>query len=122
MRYVKMLVMLALFFVFMVMFAQNLEHLSHALGLHLELFGKHIFGFEAPIYMFVLGGFALGGILCTLYFLCEKIRLTRELSVAKKKIASLEQEVTSLRNLPLGDNTAPAPAPAAAEAEAKEEE
>lgn len=120
MRYVKMLVLLALFFVVMVMFAQNMEALSATLGLHLDLFGNAIFGFESPIYVFVLGGFVLGGILCTLYFLCEKIRLTRELSAANKKIASLEQEVTSLRNLPLTDSTAPAQA--ATETEAKEEE
>ncbi|MBU1003096.1 MAG: LapA family protein [Proteobacteria bacterium] len=103
MRYVKMLLLLALFFLSMVMFAQNMESLNAGLPLSMDLFGTPIFALEQPVYLCLLSLFVLGGLLCTLYFLCEKIRLSRELSLAAKKIASLEQEVNSLRNLPLDD-------------------
>jgi len=104
MRYVKMLLVLALFFLSMVMFAQNMETLNAPLALSMELFGTVIFAWAQPMYIALLSLFVLGGLICTLYFLCEKIRLTREVSQANKKIASLEQEVNSLRNLPLDDN------------------
>ncbi|BBD07680.1 lipopolysaccharide assembly protein LapA domain-containing protein [Desulfovibrio ferrophilus] len=116
MRYVKMLLLLALFFLSMVMFAQNMETLNTALPLSLELFGTPVFALEQPVYLCLLSLFVLGGLLCTLYFLCEKIRLSREVSQAKKKVASLEQEVNSLRNLPLDDSNY------SAEPEAKNEE
>lgn len=103
MRYVKMLLLLALFFLSMVMFAQNMEALNAPLLLTMNLFGTPVFAFEQPVYLCLLSLLVLGGLLCTLYFLCEKIRLSREVSQAAKKIAALEQEVNSLRNLPLDD-------------------
>lgn len=104
MRYVKMLLVLALFFICMVMFAQNMETLNAPMPLSMDLFGTTLLAYEQPLYISLLSLFVLGGLISTLYFLCEKIRLSREVSQAKKKISSLEQEVNSLRNLPLDDN------------------
>ena len=101
MRYVKMLLLLALFFLTVVLLAQNMEALSAPLGLSLALFGTVLFDVQQPIYLYLLTLAVAGSTICTLYFLCEKIRLSRELSRSGKKINDLEQEVNSLRNLPL---------------------
>ena len=101
MRYVKMLLLLALFFVTVVLLAQNMEALSAPLALGLTVFGVQVFDVQQPVYLYLLTLAVAGGLVCTLYFLCEKIRLTRELSRSAKKIGDLEQEVNSLRNLPL---------------------
>ncbi|WP_461209584.1 lipopolysaccharide assembly protein LapA domain-containing protein [Desulfocurvus sp. DL9XJH121] len=101
MRYVKMLFLLALFFLTVVLLAQNMEALSAPLTVSLALFGTPVFDFSQPVYLYLLTLAVAGAALCTLYFLCEKVRLSRELSKARKKIGDLEQEVNSLRNLPL---------------------
>lgn len=117
MRYVKMLLLLALFFLTVVLLAQNMEALSAPLALSLTLFGAPIFAVDQPVYLYLLTLAVAGGALCTLYFLCEKIRLTRDLSRANKKIADLEQEVNSLRNLPLEGASLAAESEAAPEGE-----
>lgn len=103
MRYVKFLVVIVLFVLTMALFAQNMDALGAPLALSLHLFGTDIFAFDYPVYMFLLGTFFVGALITFMYFLCEKVRIGRELSVAQKKIATLEQEVNSLRNLPLED-------------------
>lgn len=101
MRYVKMLLLLVIFFLTVVMLAQNMAALSAPLALTLTLFEVQLFALDYPVYLYMLSLAVAGGILCTLYFLCEKIRLSRDLSRSRKKIEDLEQEVNSLRNLPL---------------------
>lgn len=120
MRYLKVLALLALFFLTMVLFAQNMGALSAQVELGLALFGQDLFLIQQPIYFILLSAFVLGGVLCTLYFLYEKFRMASELRRCRKKLKNLEKEVTSLRNLPLEDKNFPVEAPAAPEAEAKE--
>ncbi|GAB6176741.1 hypothetical protein JCM16814_16320 [Desulfobaculum senezii] len=113
MRYLKVLALLVLFFLTMVLFAQNMESLSQQVELGLTLFGQDLFLIHQPIYFILLSAFVLGGILCTLYFLYEKFRTCAELRRCRKKLRNLEKEVTSLRNLPLEDKNFPAETPAA---------
>ena len=70
MRYFKVLVLLLLFALFMIFFAQNMEALSRPLALSFTLFGGSWFSVEYPFYFMALATFILGGIFCLLYFSC----------------------------------------------------
>ncbi len=115
MRFIKFLAVIVFFVLTMALFAQNMATLAAPLALSLHLLGADLFAFEYPVYMYLLLGFFLGAILTLLYFVCEKMRLGRELSRSRKKIATLEQEVNSLRNLPLTDSVVDKPAESQAE-------
>jgi lipopolysaccharide assembly protein A len=105
MRYVKVLLLTLFFFVSMIFFIQNNQVLSALLVLRLDILGLELVSREMPFYLIVLISFVIGSIFSLSYFLCEKLRLTKELKAAKAKLAALEQEVTSLRNLPLENET-----------------
>lgn len=107
MRYIKVLLLTLFFFVSMVFFIQNNQVLSALLVLRIDLLGLELVSREMPFYLIILASFVIGSIFSMLYFLCEKIRLARELKAAKAKLAALEQEVNSLRNLPLQNETYP---------------
>ncbi len=110
MRYLKVLLLTLFFFVSMVFFIQNNEMLSNELVLKLELFDMSFVSRELPFYLIVLLSFVVGSVFSMSYFLAEKIRLAHELKSSKAKLAALEQEVTSLRNLPLEEETYPSSA------------
>lgn len=107
MRYLKVLLLTLFFFVSMVFFIQNNEMLAHELILKLELFDASFVSRELPFYLIVLLSFVVGSVFSMSYFLAEKIRLNHELKASKAKLAALEQEVTSLRNLPLEEEVYP---------------
>jgi len=104
MRFIKFLLVIALFVLTMALFAQNMATLGAPIALSLNLFGTELFTFEYTVYMLLLLAFFLGAIITLSYFFLEKIRMGRELSQAGKKLATLEQEVNSLRNLPLTES------------------
>lgn len=108
MRYIKVLLLTLFFFVSMIFFIQNNEALSTLLVMRLDLFGLELVSRELPFYLIVLISFVIGSIFSLSYFLCEKIRMTKELKAARVKLQALEQEVNSLRNLPLESETYPA--------------
>ncbi|TVQ99919.1 MAG: LapA family protein [Desulfovibrionales bacterium] len=107
MRYLKVLLLTLFFFVSMVFFIQNNEMLANELILKLELFDASFVSRELPFYLIVLLSFVVGSVFSMSYFLAEKIRLNHELKASKAKLAALEQEVTSLRNLPLEEEVYP---------------
>jgi len=104
MRYFKVFVVLTLFSFVLLFFAQNIEALSMPLALSFNLLGWSWFSFEYPFYFMVLGSFVLGGIFCLSYFFMDKLRFSRRLRECKTRVSTLEQEVNSLRNLPLEEN------------------
>ncbi len=122
MRYIKVLLLTLFFFVSMVFFIQNNEVLSNELVLKMVLFDMSFVSRELPFYLVVLLSFVVGSLFSMSYFLGEKIRLSRELKAANAKQAALEQEVTSLRNLPLEEETYPATSPKTVPATSIEEE
>lgn len=110
MRYLKVLLLTLFFFVSMVFFIQNNEMLSNELVLKLELFDLSFVSRELPFYLIVLLSFVVGSVFSMSYFLAEKLRLSHELKSCKAKLTALEQEVTSLRNLPLEEEAYPSSA------------
>ncbi|WP_462325004.1 LapA family protein [Desulfoplanes sp.] len=104
MRYLKVLCLVALFFVSMLFFVQNTDVLVQTLTLQLGLFSWHVTSAPVPHYLLILLAFVAGAILPLVYFMCEKIRLTRELRVARKTIKQQEEELNSLRNMPIEES------------------
>lgn len=107
MRYIKVLA-LVLFFIFsMIFFVQNTEVLSTSLQLKYNLFKWSWVSLPLPYYVLLLFAFGIGAILSMFYFIFEKIRQNRELRKYRNKLKDLEQEVNSLRNLPLEEQNYP---------------
>lgn len=66
---------------------------------------KYHFGlnWEGPVSLILLGAFALGVALGLVASLALVLRMQRELRRARHEIADIEQEVRSLRSLPIKD-------------------
>mgnify|MGYP000577920777 CR=1 FL=1 len=102
MRYLKV-VFLALFFVISILFfSQNNEVLSQALVLRLSVpYVTDLHSVPLPLYLLVLGGFLFGAVLTLLYLAADKIRAVKQLRECRTRMAGLEQELNSLRNMPI---------------------
>jgi lipopolysaccharide assembly protein A len=100
-RYVKVLLLVLFFFVGMIFFVQNTEALSESIRLRLHLFGWRWVSIAFPYYMLILIFFVLGALFTMAFFLAEKIRQNKEIRACKHRIGALQQELNSLRHLPL---------------------
>jgi uncharacterized integral membrane protein len=105
MRYFKVLLIVALFFLCMVFFVQNTGVLVSKLRIKYELFGLDWVSDPVPIYIFILLAFVLGALITMLYLLLERIRQGRELKYYRLQVNKLQQEINSLRNMPLEEET-----------------
>jgi chromate transport protein ChrA len=104
MKYLRIAVLILLFFLSMLFFVQNQEVLSKTTRFYLSIFSLELHSKEIPYYLIILVGFVAGAFLTLAYFLTEKIRQGAELKRSKSKIKGLEEEVNSLRNMPLEDS------------------
>ena len=107
MRFLKVLILVLLFFFSMMFFVQNTEVLSQTMALRFNLFVRSWETMPLPFYFLLLLGVLGGGLFTLTYFFAEKMRLTKQLREYKEKSARLEQEVNSLRNLPLEEQSYP---------------
>ncbi len=103
MKYLRVAALILLFFFSMLFFVQNHELLSTTVKLTLQLFGLEFQSTDIPYYLIVLLAFVAGGFISLAYLLVEKIRLSSEVKRSKARIKDLEEEVNSLRNMPLDD-------------------
>lgn len=101
MRYVKFIVLILLFIVFMIFFYQNTTELGTSVQLKLHLFSQEWVSQPIPLYAMVLVAFGLGAILAAAYFLLDKLRCSSKLRAAKEREAKLEKELNSLRIMPI---------------------
>jgi len=110
MRFLKVFGLIMLFFCSLMFFMQNNEVLTQKLLLQMDFFlqGLRFISVPLPVYFLILLSFLIGALFTLAFFLVEKIRLTKVLHEKNQKLASLEQEVISLRNLPLEDKGAAA--------------
>lgn len=116
MRFVKVLILVLVFFISMMFFVQNNAVLSQTVTLKLDLFFDTAWSsIELPFYFMVLCAFLLGALLTMLLLMISRMRAGAALRRANKRIRVLEKELNSLRNLPL-ETARKAPEPAAAPA------
>lgn len=95
MRVIKVLFLLAFFFVCMLFFVQNTAILETPLVLKLGAFGLYGETPGVPFYVVLLLAFVLGGLFSTLYFLAERIRFAAHSRSLNNKIKALEKQATS---------------------------
>lgn len=105
MRFLKLVLELILLVLLLVVaglfFMENNAVLTAPLELYLTFFSVQFLGYGIPTYAIFIGAFVLGSLLSLFFLTFDKIRSSRELKVCRRRLACLEQEVTSLRNLPL---------------------
>ena len=104
MRYLKVLFIVVLFFLCMVFFVQNTEVLANELRIRFELFGLHWLSAPTPVYVYILIAFVVGAVVTMVYLLLERIRQGREIKHYKIQIQKLQEEINSLRNMPLEED------------------
>lgn len=101
MRFLKSIFLIVFFVVAMLFFFQNTAELNKTVSIVLDFFLVKYQTLPIPMYALVLASFGVGGIVTVLFFLIDKVRLSSELKACRRRMAALEQEVNSLRNLPL---------------------
>lgn len=97
MRYLKIFVLVLIFFLTMVFLFQNQNTLSQEIVLKLNLFAvPEMKSIPLPFYLLTLVSFALGALLTLLVLIWDKIGLTGKLMKANWKVRSLEKDVEKL--------------------------
>jgi hypothetical protein len=94
MRYIKVLLLVLIFFVSMLFLFQNQEVLAKNMALKLNLF--FVPPFEAsslPTYFFLLTSFLLGALFAMAFLLWDKFSLSARLMKAQWKTRNLEKEL-----------------------------
>lgn len=102
MRYLKVIILAFFFVISILFFSQNNEILSQALVLKLTIpYVADLRSIPLPLYLLVLGGFLCGALLTLLYLAADKIRSAGQLRECRTRMAGLEQELNSLRTMPI---------------------
>lgn len=101
MRYLKFLALLLVFVASMLFFVQNNQSLSAAVQLEFKILSMELYSLPLPVYFLVLAGFFLGALFTLAFLLIDRIRLGLELKSLRTRHAALEDEVLSLRTIPL---------------------
>lgn len=117
MRFIKVLFLLALFVFSILFFSQNNDALLQTLTLKLEIpYAMTLHSIPLPFGVLILAAFVAGCLMTMVYFAVDKIRAGAKLKECKTRMASLEQELNSLRNMPISEDQ-----PFTGSAEEKEE-
>ncbi|XPV77874.1 MAG: lipopolysaccharide assembly protein LapA domain-containing protein [Desulfovibrio sp.] len=106
MRYLKVLLLLVLISLLAFFFIQNTAVLTQEIAFSMDFFVQKLASVPMPIYAIMVGCFALGTIMSMMYFMCDKIRTSAQNREYSSRIAELEEELNSLRNLPLEEDFA----------------
>ncbi len=98
MRYIKVLVVILIFFLSMVFFFQNQAVLSTEMVLNLNLFFiPPMSSISLPFYFLVLAAFLLGAIVSMLALMWDKIQLSTKFMKSTWRVRALEKEVEKLK-------------------------
>ena len=94
MRYIKVLLLVLIFFVSMLFLFQNQEVLSKDMALKLNLFFlPPMKPVSLPTYFILLAGFLLGALFAMTLLLWDKITLSAKLMKAQWQVRNLEKEM-----------------------------
>jgi len=105
MRFIKVLFLLALFVFSILFFSQNNDVLLQTLQLKLDIpYAMTVHSIPLPFGFLVLAAFVAGCLMTMVYFAVDKIRAGSKLKECKTRMASLEQELNSLRNMPISED------------------
>lgn len=105
MRFIKVLFLLALFVFSILFFSQNNDSLLQGLTLTLDIpYVATLHSIPLPLGVLILAAFVAGSLLTMIYFVVDKFRACSKLKECKTRMASLEQELNSLRNMPISED------------------
>lgn len=107
MRYFKALILILIIMFVMLFLVQNTEPLMTKLNFVLDIKAAKYQALDLPVYLIVICAIGFSSILTTLFFLGDKIRSGSRLKDCRTRMAGLEQELNSLRNLPLEEENYP---------------
>lgn len=94
MRYVKVLVLVLVFFLTMVFFFQNQEALSKEMTLKLHLFfSDPMTSIPLPFYFLILAAFLIGALLTMCILVWDKFHLSARLMKATWRVRALEKDL-----------------------------
>ena len=105
MRFIKVLFLLFLFVFSILFFSQNNDVLLQELQLVLNIpYVATLHSIPLPFGVIVLAAFTAGCLLTIVYFAVDKFRSASKLRECRTRMASLEQELNSLRNMPIQED------------------
>lgn len=94
MRYIKVFLLVLVFFVVMMFFVQNQASFADPVTLRLDLlFLPPMESMPVPLYAIMLACFALGAVLVLLMLVWDRIVVTGRLSAAQRRITALEKKL-----------------------------
>jgi len=108
MRYLKAFIICAVVALAIIFMVQNIEPLSHPLGIRLNLFFFKLQTTPYPTYLVIMLAFFVGLLAASLLGMAERFRMRRQLRAKAKEVEDLNKELSSLRNLPLTSDPVPA--------------
>ncbi len=98
MRYLKVLLIVLLFFLSMIFFFQNQAILSTEMVLQLNLFFiEPMKSITLPFYFLVLAAFLVGALSALLILIWDKMQLSARCMKATWRVSSLEKELAKLK-------------------------
>lgn len=101
MRYVKLILLVICLGTAALFFIQNQTLLLSTLGLKVDLYLIKFITPDVPLYAVIICSFIIGVLISLFFLLVDKIHISSQLRTCRKRLRSLEEEVNSLRNLPL---------------------
>ena len=113
MKPVKWVVLLLLMVLLITFLVQNIDAILAATTFELKLFGLvHISSKPIPLYALILGSIFGGGLMTAIYLGLGNFRLRNSLRSLQRQNSSLQEELKSLRNLPITEAEVPTSQPA----------
>ena len=108
MKAVKWVVLLLLMVLLITFLVQNIDAILAATTFELKLFGLvHISSKPIPLYALILGSIFGGGLTTAIYLGLGNFRLRNSLRSLQRQNSSLQEELKSLRNLPITEAEVP---------------
>lgn len=105
MRFIKVVFLLALFVFSILFFSQNNDVLLQGLTLKLDIpYAMTLHSVPLPLGFLILASFVAGALLTMVYFAVDKVRTGSKFRECKTRMAHLEQELNSLRNMPISES------------------
>lgn len=112
MGYLKAFVVSAAVALAVIFMIQNIEPLSHPLALRLNLYFVNLESTPYPTYLIIFLAFFFGLLGASLVGILERLRLRKQVKTRGKEIDRLNNEINSLRNMPVNEsNGVKQPAP-----------
>ena len=113
MKPVKWVVLLLLMVLLIAFLVQNIDEILAATTFEFKLFGLvHFSSKPIPLYALILGSIFGGGLMTAIYLGLGNFRLRNSLRSLQRQNSSLQEELKSLRNLPITEAEVPTSQPA----------